>query len=70
MCVGSVPMRYVDIKRNVWGRGSNELISYITNTVHEDVSAWRNRPLEELYLAPGIDIDGRKELLGMWIAHY
>lgn len=72
---------------------SKELISHITNTVHEDVSAWRNRPLEELYpivffdairikirdagqvvnkavyLALGIDIDGRKELLGMWIAH-
>jgi putative transposase len=72
---------------------SKELISHITNSVHEDVSAWRNRPLEELYpivffdairvkirdsgrvvnkavyLALGIDIDGQKELLGMWIAH-
>jgi len=72
---------------------SKELISHITNSVHEDVSSWRNRPLEGLYpivffdairikirdsgrvvnkavyLALGIDIDGRKELLGMWIAH-
>jgi len=72
---------------------SKELISHITNTVHEDVSAWRNRPVEELYpivffdairikirdsgrvvnkavyLALGTDIDGQKELLGMWIAH-
>jgi len=72
---------------------SKELISHITNTVHEDVSAWRSRPLEALYpivffdairvkirdsgrvvskavhLALGIDMDGRKELLGMWIAH-
>ena len=28
---------------------SKELISHITNTVHEDVSAWRNRAIEELY---------------------
>lgn len=72
---------------------SRELISHITNTVHEDVTAWRNRPIEELYpiiffdairvkirdsgkvinkavyLALGINIDGKKELLGMWIAH-
>ena len=28
---------------------SKELISHITNTVHEEVSAWRNRAIEELY---------------------
>jgi len=28
---------------------SKELISHIINSVHEDVSAWRNRPLEALY---------------------
>ena len=28
---------------------SKELVSHITNTVHEDVSEWRNRPLEEIY---------------------
>ena len=72
---------------------SRELISHITNTVHEDVTAWRNRPVDDLYpivffdairvkirdsgkvikkavyLALGIDIEGKKELLGMWIAH-
>ncbi len=72
---------------------SKELISHITNTVHEEVSAWRNRAIEELYpivffdairikirdsgrvvnkavyLALGIDLEGQKELLGMWIAH-
>ena len=72
---------------------SRELISHITNTVHEDVTAWRNRPVDELYpivffdairikirdsgkvvkkavyLALGINIEGKKDLLGMWIAH-
>ncbi len=72
---------------------SKELISHITNSVYEEVTAWRNRPIEELYpivffdairikirdsgkiinkavyLALGIDIEGHKELLGMWIAH-
>lgn len=72
---------------------SKELISHITNTVHEEAGAWRNRAIEELYpivffdairikirdsgrvvnkavyLALGIDLEGQKELLGMWIAH-
>lgn len=72
---------------------SRELISHITNSVHEDVTAWRHRPIEELYpivffdairikirdsgkvvnkaiyLALGVDIQGHKDLLGMWIAH-
>jgi putative transposase len=71
---------------------SRELISHITNSVYEDVTAWRNRPLEALYpivffdairikirdsgkvinkavyMALGIDPQGHKELLGMWIA--
>jgi putative transposase len=72
---------------------SKELISHITNTVHEEVGAWRNRAIDELYpivffdairikirdsgrvinkavyLALGINLEGQKELLGMWIAH-
>ncbi len=70
---------------------SKELISHITNTVHEEVKAFRNRLLENLYpilffdairvkirdsgrvinkavyLALGVNLDGQKELLGMWI---
>ncbi len=72
---------------------SKELISHITNTVHEEVGAWRNRAIDELYpivffdairikirdsgrvvnkavyLALGINLEGQKELLGMWTAH-
>ena len=70
---------------------SGDLISQVTNEVLEEVSAWRNRPLEEvypivyldalvakmreggrvvkksLYLALGLNMEGNKELLGMWI---
>ncbi|MCP4882465.1 MAG: IS256 family transposase, partial [Flavobacteriales bacterium] len=70
---------------------SKELVSHITNTVHEEVKAFRNRPLENLYpilffdairvkirdsgrvinkavyLALGVNLEGQKELLGMWI---
>ncbi|MGD9486672.1 MAG: IS256 family transposase [Calditrichaceae bacterium] len=71
---------------------SKELISHITNSVYEEVTAWRNRLIEEPYTIVffdairikirdsgkilnkavyllGIDIEGHKELLGMWIAH-
>ena len=70
---------------------SPAFISNITHTVREDVRAWQNRPLEEVYpivyfdamrvkvrsdgqiinkavyLGLGINMDGTKELLGMWI---
>lgn len=70
---------------------SPDLISQVTNEVLEEVSAWRNRPLEEVYpvvyldalvtkvrdggrvvkksvyLALGLNMEGNKELLGMWI---
>lgn len=71
---------------------SPTLISNITDAVIEDVRAWQNRPLGEIYpvvffdaivvksrengqtenksvyLALGINMEGRKELLGMWIS--
>jgi len=71
---------------------SATLISKVTDAVQEQVIAWQNRPLDELYpivyldcivvkvredtriinksvyLALGINLDGHKELLGLWIA--
>ena len=68
------------------------LISSVTNEVLEEVKAWQNRPLEELYpilyldaiqfkvrdegqvrnkaiyLAIGVNLEGYKEVLGLWIA--
>lgn len=71
---------------------SPDLISNITDEVLEEVEAWQNRPLNDLYpivffdalvasvrddsgrvvkksvyLALGINTEGRKEVLGMWI---
>ena len=71
---------------------SPELISIVTDAVHEDVREWRTRPLEStypivyldalrvnsrqsgknenkaLYLALGINIDGKKEALGFYLS--
>ena len=71
---------------------SEGLISQATNAVLEEVKAWQNRPLDEVYpivfldcivvkcrqdgkvanvsvyLALGVNMDGHKELLGIWIA--
>lgn len=71
---------------------SPTLISNVTASVLEEVTAWQSRPLEALYpilyldaisvkvrdegqvqrkavyLALGINLDGEKELLGLWIA--
>src|SRR5690606_11428271 len=77
----------------IYGVGvSPALISAVTDAVHEEVEAWRNRPLEAVYaivyldalrvkirdhglvqnkavyLAIGYTCDGRKEVLGLWIA--
>jgi putative transposase len=70
---------------------SASLISEVTDTVSEDVKAWQNRPLDELYpityldalyvnikvggrvskravyVVLGINRDGTKDLLGLWI---
>jgi len=71
---------------------SEGLISQTTEAVMEEVKAWQNRPLDEIYpivfldcivvksredgkvtnrsvyLALGVNMDGHKELLGIWIA--
>jgi len=71
---------------------STEFISSVTDSVLEEVTAWQNRPLDDvypivyldamvvkikennqitnkaLYLALGVNMDGNKEILGMWIA--
>ena len=71
---------------------SEGLISQTTEAVMEEVKAWQNRPLDEVYpivfldcivvksredgkvtnrsvyLALGVNMDGHKELLGIWIA--
>ena len=71
---------------------SHELISSVTDKVVGEVTAWQNRPLDEIYpiiyldcihvktrdnsmvsnkavyLAIGINMEGRKEVLGLWIS--
>jgi putative transposase len=72
---------------------SPTLISSVTDTVDEEVTAWRSRPLEPvwpivyfdglvvhvrgadarvsqhtIYVALGVNLDGHKELLGLWLA--
>lgn len=71
---------------------SHSLISHVTEAVLEEVEAWQNRPLDEvypvlyldgirvkvhqdkrvltkvIYLALAINMEGHKELLGLWIA--
>ncbi|WP_026960284.1 IS256 family transposase [Aliagarivorans taiwanensis] len=71
---------------------SPSFISQVTNAVMDEVKAWQQRPLDELYpivyldclvvrsresgavqnksvyLALGINTDGEKELLGLWMA--
>lgn len=70
---------------------SRELISNVTDVVVEEIVAWQNRPLDEVYpivyidglrlkikdngvvgtkvayLAIGVDTEGRKHALGVWI---
>ena len=70
---------------------SPELISRVTDAVQEEVKAWQNRPVDEIfpilyldaifikirengtvsnqaiYLALGVNLDGDKELLGLWV---
>ena len=71
---------------------SPTLISNVTDAVVEEVKAWQNRPLEELYpivyldalmvkmrdeghvqnqaiyVALGVNLEGQKEVLGLWVA--
>jgi len=63
---------------------SEGIITGVTDKVYEDVVSWQNRPLDpvypliffdcivvsnrSVYLALAINMEGKKELLGMWIA--
>lgn len=71
---------------------SHDLVSHVTETVQSEVTAWKSRPLSEVYpvlfmdglvvsirsegkiakftvyLALAITIEGKKELLGLWIS--
>lgn len=71
---------------------SESLISRVTDNITDEVKAWQNRPLEQVYaivyfdalvvkvrqdkriinkavyVALGIDLTGRKDILGLWIS--
>lgn len=71
---------------------SRELISKITDVVADEITAWQNRPVDDVYpimyvdairirvkdrgvvtmkaahLVVGVDVEGRKHVLGVWIA--
>lgn len=70
---------------------SHELISNVTDVVHEEIKTWQNRPLDQLYviayidalvvkirtdgvvvnrpayIVTGVDVEGFKQVLGVWI---
>jgi putative transposase len=70
---------------------SQELISNVTDVVHDEITTWQNRPLDRLYVimyidalvvkirsegrvanrpayvVMGVDVDGYKHVLGLWI---
>jgi putative transposase len=71
---------------------SHSVIAQVTEAVQEEVSAWQNRPLDEvwpvvyldgivvkihqekrvlkktIHVALGVNLDGKKELLGLWLS--
>jgi transposase-like protein len=49
---------------------SPSLISEVTDGIMEQARAWQNRPLENraVYVALGINLEGCKEVLGLWTA--
>jgi putative transposase len=69
---------------------SRDLISKVTDAVNDELSAWRNRPLDRVYavmfidaiyvkvrdgsvanrpvyVAVGVNLDGERDVLGMWV---
>lgn len=38
----------------------------ITDRVIEGMQSWWARPLEKVYAAIGVDLDGHKDIQGMW----
>jgi putative transposase len=79
------------LARTIGTELSHETISNITDAVLEEVKAWQNRPLDEIYpiiymdaivvrvrdghqvrnkaahIAVGVDLDGVKHVLGIWV---
>src|SRR5690242_529875 len=79
------------LARTIGTQLSHETISNITDAVLEEVKAWQNRPLDEIYpivymdalvvrvrdghqvrnkaahIAVGVDLDGIKHVLGIWV---
>ncbi len=47
---------------------SHSVITNVTDAVIEEVTAWKNSPLEAIYLAMGVTCDGHKDLLRLWIS--
>ncbi len=45
---------------------SKETISRITDNVLEEMSDWAARPLDEIYAAIGVSLDGERDILGLW----
>lgn len=77
---------------DVYGaEASHELISNVTDVVHDEIKTWQNRPLDQVYviayidalvvkirtngvvvnrpayIVTGVDVDGFKHVLGVWI---
>src|SRR5512135_805546 len=46
---------------------SPALISNVTDAVHDEVRAWQSRPLSAVYPILYFDLEGEKELLGLWM---
>ena len=45
---------------------SKETISRITDKVIEEMNYWAARPLDEIYAAIGVTLEGEKDILGLW----
>src|SRR5919197_157242 len=45
---------------------SKETISRITDKVLEEMNDWAVRPLDEIYAAIGVNLDGECDILGLW----
>src|ERR671937_550604 len=46
---------------------SKETISRITDKVIAEMQAWASRPLDAIYAAVGVTVDGHKDVLGLWM---
>ena len=44
------------------------MTEHLGHDKHEAVMQWQSRPLDTVYLSIGINRQGEKEVLGLWIA--